>query len=264
MRIKLRLDASTSPCLLPFDYAYALTALIYRTLEVSSSAYSAFLHDQGYHLPDKGKPFKLFTFSQLRPARYRVEPAGLRLLSSEIDWQISSPMIEFIEHLADGLLRRGQMDLHGDSFRLPLTVRSVETLPRPVFSRHMVFKCLSPLIATTKREHNGKLATHYYRHDDPVLSEALRQNLMRKYRLIHGGEPEHADFALRFDSDYVRKKGDNIYKLVQYRARGQITQIKEILAPFTVEGSPELIAVGYEAGFGEKNSMGFGMVEVFG
>jgi CRISPR-associated endoribonuclease Cas6 len=100
MRIKLRLDASMPSCLLPFDYAYALTALIYRTLEVSSPTYSTFLHDQGYHLPDKGKPFKLFTFSQLKPERYRVEPSGLRLLSSELKWQISSPMVEFVEHLA--------------------------------------------------------------------------------------------------------------------------------------------------------------------
>jgi CRISPR-associated endoribonuclease Cas6 len=35
-----------------------------------------------------------------------------------------------------------------------------------------------------------------------------------------------------------------------------------IQAPFTIEGDPELIKVGYECGFGEKNSMGFGMAEV--
>jgi CRISPR-associated endoribonuclease Cas6 len=29
-----------------------------------------------------------------------------------------------------------------------------------------------------------------------------------------------------------------------------------------VRGSAELIEIGYEAGFGEKNSMGFGMVEM--
>jgi CRISPR-associated endoribonuclease Cas6 len=29
----------------------------------------------------------------------------------------------------------------------------------------------------------------------------------------------------------------------------------------TVEGSTELIEIGYEAGFGARNSMGFGMAE---
>jgi CRISPR-associated endoribonuclease Cas6 len=40
----------------------------------------------------------------------------------------------------------------------------------------------------------------------------------------------------------------------------------EIIAneiPFTLSGNSELIKVGYECGFGEKNSTGFGMVELF-
>lgn len=39
-------------------------------------------------------------------------------------------------------------------------------------------------------------------------------------------------------------------------------KVRGWLAPFTVEGSPELIELGYEAGFGSRNSMGFGMAEV--
>ena|GEM_PF-6212384 len=39
---------------------------------------------------------------------------------------------------------------------------------------------------------------------------------------------------------------------------------KAILAPFTARGPVELLQIGYEAGFGEKGSMGFGMAEVAG
>jgi CRISPR-associated endoribonuclease Cas6 len=38
-------------------------------------------------------------------------------------------------------------------------------------------------------------------------------------------------------------------------------KVRGWLAPFTIEGSPELIEIGYEAGFGARNSMGFGMAE---
>jgi CRISPR-associated endoribonuclease Cas6 len=31
---------------------------------------------------------------------------------------------------------------------------------------------------------------------------------------------------------------------------------------FIAQGNPDLIKIGYEAGFGENNSAGFGMVEV--
>jgi CRISPR-associated endoribonuclease Cas6 len=42
------------------------------------------------------------------------------------------------------------------------------------------------------------------------------------------------------------------------------TKIRGWLAPFTVEGSNELIRLGYETGFGARNSMGFGMAEAIG
>ena len=34
------------------------------------------------------------------------------------------------------------------------------------------------------------------------------------------------------------------------------------MCPFQAEGSVELIKLGYQTGFGDKNSFGFGMVEV--
>jgi CRISPR-associated endoribonuclease Cas6 len=34
------------------------------------------------------------------------------------------------------------------------------------------------------------------------------------------------------------------------------------MCPITIEGNPELIRLAYESGLGEKNSMGFGMLEV--
>ena len=40
------------------------------------------------------------------------------------------------------------------------------------------------------------------------------------------------------------------------------TKVKGYLYEFTVEGPPELIRMGYYAGFGEKNSLGFGCVEI--
>lgn len=33
------------------------------------------------------------------------------------------------------------------------------------------------------------------------------------------------------------------------------------MCPITIEGNPELIKLAYESGLGEKNSMGFGMLE---
>jgi CRISPR-associated endoribonuclease Cas6 len=47
----------------------------------------------------------------------------------------------------------------------------------------------------------------------------------------------------------------------------RITQLKNTfhmasLMVFIAEGSKELLEIGYKAGFGERNSMGFGMVKL--
>lgn len=251
MRLNLILQPAQLPCTIPFNYAHALTAVIYGFLAQASQDYARFLHDEGYRAGTKR--FKLFTFSQLLIPQRKITPAGLVCLSPQISWQVSSPVSEFVEHLAQGLLRLGRMRLGANEFG----IARVEVLPTPRFSDEMSLRCLSPIVVATGSERDGKFGARYLRADDPQLSQALRENLVKKFRLVHGREPASHQFSLEFDRDYLRRKGEEIYRLVDYKG----TQIKAILAPCVVRGSPELIEIGYDAGFGEKNSMGFGMVE---
>jgi CRISPR-associated endoribonuclease Cas6 len=39
-------------------------------------------------------------------------------------------------------------------------------------------------------------------------------------------------------------------------------KLRGFMCPLTIEGNPALIALAYESGLGEKNSMGFGMIEI--
>ncbi len=252
MRVAVQLRPSRVPLLVPFAYAHRLTAVIYSLLSASSQDYARFLHDEGYRAG--AQRFKLFTFSQLLIPERKIERTGLVCLSSEIAWQVSSPIAEFVEHLAQGLLSLGRIALGASEF----AIARVEVLPAPRFSSELRLKCLSPVVAATVAERAGRLMPRYLRAEDPGLSEALRKNLLKKFVLVHGREPESSEMSVEFDQEYLRKKGEEIYRLVDYKG----TKIKAILAPFVVRGSPELIEIGYEAGFGEKNSMGFGMVEV--
>jgi CRISPR-associated endoribonuclease Cas6 len=122
----------------------------------------------------------------------------------------------------------------------------------------MRFTCLSPIVVSRPVESGGKLRAHYYRYGEPGLSKAVRANLVEKFKLLYGHIPINQDLTIAFDASYIRRKRGKISKLIDFKG----TRIKGILAPFTAEGSPELMEVGYEAGFGEKNSMGFGMAEV--
>jgi CRISPR-associated endoribonuclease Cas6 len=55
-----------------------------------------------------------------------------------------------------------------------------------------------------------------------------------------------------------------VQKLITLKeGRSDETKIKGTLAPFRLRAPRELMEVGYECGFGEKNSMGFGMVKPY-
>ena len=93
----------------------------------------------------------------------------------------------------------------------------------------------------------------------------MLENLLRKYHVLHGREfaCTSEQFSFAIDHAYVERMNGKIQKLITLKeGRSDETKIKGTLAPFRLKAPRELIEVGYECGFGEKNSMGFGMVKV--
>ncbi len=250
MRIRILADVGEG-ITLPINYNRFLTGIIYKFLSESDSEYATFLHDGGYAA--ESKLFKLFTFSQLMAKRRRISGANIRFGSS-LTWYVSSPMAQFLQHFADTLLSTGVLALK--QHRLPIEDVSLARVPR--FREEMEFRCLSPVVMTTVRDYNGQQAMHYCRPDDPAFSELVRQNLLRKHEAIHGTSPSDDRLTFRFDDSYIRKRAGKVTRLIDYRG----VKIKGVLCPFRVSGSPALIQTGYDCGFGDKNSVGFGMAGV--
>jgi CRISPR-associated endoribonuclease Cas6 len=251
MRVKLTLNASKRAATLPLNYQHAVASLIYATLGGGSSEFASRLHDEGFSAD--GRTFKLFTFSRLSTRRARVAGDRLLLEDPTVTLQVSSPVSDFVEHFVGGLFQSETFPVAGATFRL----RQAETLPAPAFADRMNFRALSALTESTgdeRQKHPRFLSPE----DD--WSEIVRHNLLRKHRALRGHDP--ADTRLRFawDRDYLADaawRGRRPSVLADIRG----IKVRGWLAPFTVEGSPELIEIGYEAGFGSRNSMGFGMVE---
>ncbi len=250
MRIKILADVGDE-LTLPVNYNHLLTGVIYRFLAESDPEYASFLHNEGYLAAEKH--FKLFTFSQLMAERRRITGDKIHFRST-LTWYISSSVERFLSHFADTLLSEGRLSLG----HRHLQVRDV-TVPRiPRFQSEMHFRCLSPIVMSTVREWDGKQSTYYCMPDDPALSELIHQNLMRKYEAIHGRAPHDDTLTFRFDTDYISRRQGRVTRLVDYKG----IKIKGVMCPFRVSGSTPLIQTGYECGFGDKNSAGFGMAEV--
>jgi len=250
MRIKITCDIGEG-IRLPINYNYFLTGVIYQFLKESDPEYAHFLHQDGYEL--ENRRFKLFTFSQLMAKRREVRGEQIHF-RSPLTWCVSSSQEPFLQNFAAALMQTGILQVE----RHRLRVQDVEVLRQPRFGPQMTFRCLSPITMSTKRERDGQLVTHYCLQGDPQFSELVRQNLIRKYEAVHQHPPTDKSFAMTFDQAYIDKNKGRVTRLVNFKG----TKIRGILSPFHVIGSPELIHIGYECGFGDKNSMGFGMVEV--
>ena len=250
MRIQIVADTDKG-ITLPINYNHLLVGVIYRFLKESNPEYADFLHAEGYQTDQKR--FKLFTFSQLMAERRRIIGKQIHFRST-LTWFVSSPIEQFLSHFADTLLTQGRLSIGQHE----LNIMDV-TIPRaPSFRTDMEFRCLSPIVMSASREQDGQRRTHYCLPDDPELSTLICQNLIRKYEAIHGNAPQNDSLTFRFDENYLLRLKGPATRLVDFKG----IKIRGILCPFHVSGSPALIQVGYECGFGDKNSAGFGMAEV--
>ena len=250
MRIKITCDIGEG-IRLPINYNYFLASAIYGFLRESNPEYADFLHQDGYEL--ENRRFKLFTFSQLMAKRREIRGDQIHF-RSPLTWYVSSSQEPFLENFAAALMGTGILQVEHHRLR----VGDVEVLRQPRFGPQMTFRCLSPITMSTKRERDGQLGTHYCLPDDPQFSELVRQNLIRKYEAVYRHPPTEKSFAMTFDQAYIDKREGRVTRLVNYKG----IRIRGVISPFHVIGAPELIHIGYECGFGDKNSAGFGMVEV--
>jgi CRISPR-associated endoribonuclease Cas6 len=235
---------------LPLNYHHALASFIYATLASGSFEFASQLHDVGYKT--NGRSFKLFTFSRLQTTKARREDDKLVLEHPEVSLQITSPVGEFIEHLIGGFSGNPELEIANAKFHLA----HAELLPPPVFQERMSFRALSPITESIRgeREHPTFLSLK------DEWSEVIRANLLRKHEVLYGHPPDDNRLTWLWDQEYiarVEQKGKRLSVLREIHG----IKIRGWLAPFKVEGSTALIELGYEAGFGARNSMGFGMAE---
>lgn len=251
MRVKLILLAAKQRTLLPPNYNHSVAALIYEIVGRASTDFATRLHNEGYSVD--GRRFKLFTFSRIGAHHIRIQDGQLLIEDSTVTLQISSPIREFAEHFISGLFRSETFNIAGARF----TLVQAETMPAPAFVSQMSFRALSPITESVRDERGcGRFLSP---EDD--WSPFIERNLVRKYLALNGRPPTDQRLRWTWDQEYLAKVSRRGLKAsVLTHIRG--IKVRGWLAPFAVKGSPELIRLGYEAGFGARNSMGFGMADV--
>ncbi|MBF0317427.1 MAG: CRISPR-associated endoribonuclease Cas6 [Nitrospirae bacterium] len=196
--------------------------------------------------------FRMFTFSHLNFDNYRIEKDRISFDEGHIQWYISSPVSDFLIEFAQRTIKLDTLLLAGVRF----DIVKIEVLKEVHFSSDMEFTALSPITVSTNSA-SGNPSPHYLRYTEVGFAKAVRDNLIKKHMIIHNARPKDDNLSFTFDQEYVRKRDGKIQKKISFLSM----EIIGFIAPFKVKGSPELIRIGYDAGFGEKGNMGFGMVK---
>lgn len=250
MRIKITMRALSHAASLPLDN-HPFAALIYRLIGAADYDTALLLHDEGVHaIASDKKRFKPFVFSRLQQVGKRVQAGRQWLAEGPVEWQIGSPIDELMLMIVAGLNANPTIFIGDRQGGAQLEVSAVRHIAPPQFTNPMRFKTLSPLFAAvTEMTSDGKPTKHHLRAEAPRFAESIENNLRAKFLALTGEEAREDKLSLAF-------VGNPKSQLVQYAG----TNHKCYEGVFEVGGSTRLMQLGWECGFGEANSKGFGMV----
>lgn len=234
---------------LPCNYMYELSSWLYKTLSNGDAQFTDWLHDRGYSREKKS--FKLFTFSNLYIPRFEINGDRIHILSDSVRLIVSFYPIEAIEIFVVGLFKDRCLTLGDQNTRVSFEVAAIEKLHEPVFMPVMRFKTLSPIFI------EEQFTKKYLSPDEPGFAGLLHWNLLEKYRVFYGKEPDSS-----WSGTTLRLLSAPKSKTIAIKSgTPQETKLKGYMCQFELTGEPELLRLGYAGGFGRLNSQGFGCVE---
>jgi CRISPR-associated endoribonuclease Cas6 len=259
MRFKIYLRMKKPKPFLPIDYQYSLASAVYKMVARGDQAYAQFLHDNGFGT-GKLKRFKLFSFGALALPRYTVwrEKGLIELHDNDLSFVVSFMADKAAEAFVTGMFHNQEFSI-GDRFsQTDMEVTSVEAQSAPFFKSTMHYRCLSPLVIELKEP--GKKYETYLPPDDPRFEELLFQNLVAKCAsmdLLINNESSHPEnFGFQLKSSYRSK----LVAIKPYTK--EETKVRGYIFDFSLTAPDYVHEMGYYAGFGVNNAMGFGAVEV--
>ncbi len=249
--IHLSVDSTAKP-VLPINYQYELASWIYKTIATGDERYASWLHSNGFS--QGSRAFKLFCFSHLNVPKRKVAGDRLHVLSPSISFKLSFLPERSTEEFIKGVFMNQTLALGDRMSQVHFRVESIALEPARELTSWGVFHTLSPVVVAAARPDRTK---EYLTPTDYRYGAMLIGNLKQKYKSYYGHD--HVDtVAPAFELlGEPKQKGITI-------KQSELNPIKVIGYQYTfrLAADAALLQMGYEAGFGEDNSMGFGFCDM--
>ena len=247
--------------ILPINYQYQLSCWIYQIL----SRGDAGIAELGQPEENRGRHYKLFTFSTLQIPQFKVEGDRLNVLCPKVYLKLSFFSPEGSEAFVKGLFWNQQFYLGDQKSGATFSVTEVESQPLTIRANQAVLRTISPVCVSKTMMNNGKPISRYLSPDDANFENYFFNNLIKRYIITHSkvyalNEQQEIYQPYEFSFQLMSEPRS---KLITFRSgTAQETKIRGYIFDFVIKAPEELLKFGYEAGFGEKNSLGFGCVEI--
>ena len=215
MRVRITfLPKCTKNAILPLDH-HPFQALIYHSVAEAAPEYANALHQQGYGSEFSSKRFRLFVFSrcylpdpQVRQAS-RVKDGHLVFPPGPVEWEVCSPMPDFIQAFVGGLAMKQSVTIRDSYAAQHLDIAEMAIIEPPRFIERMFFHTISPItVSTTDQNPDGSPGKHYVRAGDERFGPLVRINLIEKFRALAGCDPLDSSLHFEFDRDYIRNAAE--------------------------------------------------------
>lgn len=264
MQFHLTLRPVTSRTLVPFNYAYRLSAFIYAVLAEADAQYATFLHGQGYEYSSTRR-FKLFTFSDLiiPNARIDTKAGGLWVTTPHIEWVVSFYMDKAAQHFIMGLFQDQRCVIATPKHRAEFIIERVEAVPVEITSERVILKTISPVVIAEKDERG---MDQYLHPADESFGPLLIDNLLAKWnsipRPVMADDLANNDFATSAVAYRLLPDREPKSRLVAIKEDSRAeTKVRGYYGfTFELSGPKELLELAVLAGVGRYNAEGFGAV----
>ena len=261
MRLQLTLRISGTGKLLPINYQYPLSAVIYKVLQRADARYAEFLHNQGYGSTGH-QNFKLFTFSDLKTP-FKIQGDRLLLTGSEATFIVCFHLPEAMENFVKGLFLQQEIEVADINSKVRFIVSQVEMQSNRIASDSLkdgvMLQPISPVVAGVK---NGKGHYDYLAPADEAFASGLLYNWKEKYITVYGQEAANNDFS----NVKLEIKNGNAARsrLITIKANTpEQTRIRGFVGfTINVHAPADALELVMNAGCGLYNAQGMGCVEM--
>lgn len=175
----MTLNTLKDTTVIPVNYQYPLSAVIYKILNKADGEYAAFLHERGY-----GKGFKLFTFSQLQ-CPFRIDGDRFVIHGNQAVFEIAFQLPDTFENFIKGLFQTREIEIADNRSKGSFTISVVESLFNELSrfeENEIISVALNPVSPVVAGRHNERGNYDFLSPADKGFTESIIYNWREKIK----------------------------------------------------------------------------------